>query len=305
MRTTLKRFSSGSSGDGGNQDAEGRTGPRVGPLSPASPYAVKRRGFLGVLVKVLALVVVAGAIAAGGLAGGVWLFLADAVEAVQPTDPDVIGAKPELADVPQASEPTTALVIGFDKRQGVDASDTALSDTIMLLRADPNTDTMTLLSFPRDLLVEHPGCKARGPWSGKINEAYASCKAVGTLKTVKQLTGLEINYLITVNFRAFRQIVDQVGGVWIDIDQRYFNDRGGPGGYATIDLQPGYQRLNGLQALDYARFRHTDNDIFRTLRQQNFVKAFNQRVESAITPLRLPSLIKSITEIVQIQQGGR
>ena len=65
----------------------------------------------------------------------------------------------------------------------------------------------------------------------------------GALETVKHLTGLPINYLITVNFRGFRQLVDRVGGVWVDVDRRYFNDNIGTAAtnYADIDLQPGYQ----------------------------------------------------------------
>ena len=305
MRTTMKRGVGNADESGLNGDAPGNTGPRFGPLSPLSRYRVARGRTLRIAGKVILWLVIAAGMAVGGLAGGAWLFFADAIEAVRPTAPDVIEAKTDLVEIPDASAPTTALIIGFDERLGVDQDVVARSDTVMLLRADPNTDTMTLLSFPRDLRVSHPGCKARAPWVGKLNEAYTFCKASGTLRTVKELTGLEINYLITVNFRGFRQIVDKVGGVWIDIDQRYFNDRGGPGGYATINLEPGYQRLTGIQALDFARFRHTDNDIFRTLRQQVFVKSFKQQVEAEFSPLRLPGLVKAITENVQIQQGGR
>ena len=50
----------------------------------------------------------------------------------------------------------------------------------------------------------------------------------------------------------------------MDVDQRYYNDHSGPTGYATINLQPGYQKLNGYQALDFVRFRHTDSDLYRT-----------------------------------------
>ena len=62
----------------------------------------------------------------------------------------------------------------------------------------------------------------------KINAAYATCGPKGALATVSRLTGLPINYIITVNFRGFRQLVDKIDGVWMDIDRRYFNDRGGP-----------------------------------------------------------------------------
>ena len=95
----------------------------------------------------------------------------------------------------------------------------------------------------------------------------------------KDLTGLPINYLITVNFRGFKQIVNKLGGVWIDVDRRYFNDNTGSAATTTrtINLQPGYQRLTGGSALDFVRFRHTDSDFYRVARQQLFVKALKQQ----------------------------
>ena len=68
-----------------------------------------------------------------------------------------------------------------------------------------------------------------------------------------------------------------VGAVWVDVDHRYFNDNSGYDRYATIDLQPGYQKLSGRQALDYVRFRHTDSDLHRNARQQDFVGALRAR----------------------------
>ena len=73
----------------------------------------------------------------------------------------------------------------------------------MLVRVDPEKDAVTMLSFPRDLVVSHPGCEGHPPWVGRINEAYAYCGPRGTLTTVKELTGIPINYMITVNFQAF------------------------------------------------------------------------------------------------------
>ena len=123
-------------------------------------------------------------------------------------------------------------------------------------------------------------------------------------QTVKALTGLPINYLITVNFRGFRQIVDRLGGAWIDVDRRYFNDRSGPYGYAKIDLQPGYQRLTGRQALDYVRYRHTDSDLYRVARQQQFVKAFKGQIQESFAPIALPKVVNAITNNVEVAQGG-
>jgi hypothetical protein len=81
-----------------------------------------------------------------------------------------------------------------------------------------------------------------------------------------------INNVLVVNFGSFKAAVNYIGGVYIDVDRRYFNDNSGPDHYATIDIQPGYQKLMGQDALDYVRFRHTDNDIVRAARQQDFLR---------------------------------
>src|SRR5262249_58509193 len=102
------------------------------------------------------------------------------------------------------------------------------------------------LSLPRDLLTDIH-CPGRAPFRGKINSAYSICRngVQGALQTVKALTRIPINYLITVNFRGFKKVVNTLDGVWVDIDRRYFNNHGGPGGYAKINLMPGYQQLTG------------------------------------------------------------
>jgi LytR cell envelope-related transcriptional attenuator/LytR_cpsA_psr family len=74
--------------------------------------------------------------------------------------------------------------------------------------------------------------------------------------------------------------------------------------YATIDLKPGYQRLNGSNALDFVRYRHTDSDLYRVARQQAFVKAFKEQVTQSFSPLKLPRLIDAVTSNVQLGQAG-
>ena len=155
--------------------------------------------------------------------------------------------------------------------------DPSRSDTIMLVRADPDTKSVSLLSFPRDLFVKIY-CPGKTTFSARINGAFSACGTKGTLETVRKLTGVPINYLITVNFRGFHQLVDSLGGVWIDVDRRYYNDRGGDFGYAAINLFPGYQKLGGYQALDFVRYRHTDSDLYRVARQQLFLRAFKDQI---------------------------
>ena len=300
MRTTLKR------GVGrGARNGNGKPVLPPGPLSPVSIYrqpppparsrvrlAARIAGWLGLA----SLVFVVGA------AGGAYLYVHESVAAVAAKTPEVKRAARQL-DVPLPGQPAVALVIGYDHRpeDGDDAP--SRSDTLMLVRADPATDSISLLSFPRDMSVPIH-CEGRTPFTDKIAHAYSYCGPEGSLDTVKALTGVPVNYLITVNFRGFRQIVDRLGGLWIDVDRRYFNDRGGPSGYATINLRPGYQLLTGRRALDFVRYRHTDSDLYRVARQQQFVKAFRTQVQSSFAPTALPKVVNAVTRNVEVAQGG-
>ncbi|HSI97792.1 MAG TPA: LCP family protein [Gaiellaceae bacterium] len=237
-----------------------------------------------------------------GAAGGAYLYFHESVAAVAAKTPAVKRAAKQL-DVPLPGQPAVALVIGYDHRAEDGDGTPSRSDTLMLVRADPGTDSISLLSFPRDLGVPIH-CPGRTPFTDKIAHAYSYCGPQGSLDTVKALTGLPVNYLITVNFRSFREIVDRLGGLWLDIDRRYFNDRGGPTGYAKINLRPGYQQLTGRKALDYVRYRHTDSDLYRVARQQQFVKAFKSQVQSSFAPTALPKVVNAITKNVEVAQGG-
>ena len=309
MRTTLKsRLGRGAVGNGSGD----RNGHGTLPPAPRAPVAIyrqpepppRRRGALA--LKILGWAAVVLVMCVAGVGGGYYLYLNEEVSAVSAKTAAVKKAAQSL-HVPIAGQPATAIVIGYDHRVSDGKGAPSRSDTIMLIRADPRANTISLLSFPRDLYVDIH-CPGKSSFKSKINAAYAYCGPPGTLATVKALTGLDINYLITVNFRGFMQIVDKLGGVYIDVDRRYLNTHSGPTGYATIDLQPGYQLLSGGNALDFVRFRHTDSDLYRVARQQLFVKAMKDRVGSSITPkfllLRMPQLVHAITGNTEVAQGG-
>jgi LCP family protein required for cell wall assembly len=130
------------------------------------------------------------------------------------------------------------------------------------------------MSVPRDLLVNVPGYG--GPQ--KINGAYTLGGPRLTLRTVKDVLStperpFKINHVITMDFGAFRRAINYIGGVYVDIDRRYYNDNTQPGEhFATIDVPAGYQKLKGQDALDYVRYRHSDNDLVRAARQQDFLR---------------------------------
>ena len=245
---------------------------------------------------------VASLVVASGVAGGAYLYVHESVAALAADTPEVRRAARQLS-VALPGQPAVALVIGYDHRAEDGNNASGRSDTLMLVRADPSTDSISLLSFPRDMRVEIR-CPGRSPFFDKIAHAYSFCGPQGSLDTIKALTGLPVNYLITVNFRGFRQIIDRLDGAWIDVDRRYFNDRGGPFGYSKINLRPGYQQLTGRQALSYVRYRHTDSDLYRVARQQQFVKAFKSQIQESFAPIALPKVVNAVTNNVQVAQGG-
>jgi len=301
MRTTLKR----GIGRGHATNGNGKAQLPPGPIAPVTIYRQPepaRRSGASTVVRILGWAAMVLAVCVAGVAGGAYLYLHESVAAVAPETADVKKTIKRL-DLPVAGEPATALVIGYDRRAGEAKGAPSRSDTLMLIRADPRAETISMLSFPRDLRAGI-ACPGRTTYTDKINAAYSACGASGTLETVRQLTGVKVNYLITVNFRGFRQLVDKLGGIWMDIDRRYFNDRSGPSGYAKINLQPGYQNLGGYQALDFVRFRHTDSDLYRNARQQLFVRALKDQIRSNFSLTKLPKVIRVLTSNIEVGQGG-
>ena len=188
---------------------------------------------------------------------------------------------PSIEDVPldpgAPGEPRTFLILGVDRRAGAALEgDPGRSDTAVLLRVDPEGGSTSVMSVPRDLKVEIPG-----HGTDKFNAAYAYGGPKLTLRTVKRLTGLKVNHIISVDFLGFAQAVYAIGCVYVDVDRRYYHSNEGvppDQQYAEIDIQPGYQLMCGKKALDYVRYRHTDTDLVRSARQQDFLGAARGRL---------------------------
>jgi LCP family protein required for cell wall assembly len=144
------------------------------------------------------------------------------------------------------------------------------------VRIDPHRDVISMLSIPRDLKVEIPGYGR-----DRFNAAYAYDGAPLTLKVVTELTGVEVNHLINIDFRGFAAAVDAIKCVFIDVDRQYYVPEGT--GHSAIDpaIEAGYQRLCGFKALQYARYRVGDNDIVRAARQQEFIREARQKLDPA------------------------
>ncbi len=191
----------------------------------------------------------------------------------------------------KGGEPENILILGSDRRASI-PGDPGRSDTTMLLRLDPDRKAIALMSIPRDLKVEIPGYG-----TDKFNAAYTLGGPRLTLRVVKELTGLPINHVVNVDFLGFVRSVDAINCVYIDVDRRYYHSNAESSEeYAEINIKPGYQLLCGKKALQYVRYRHTDTDLVRAARQQDFISNARQRVPIKELVLGQNDLLDIFTE---------
>ena len=181
----------------------------------------------------------------------------------------------------------TVLLLGCDMRDGEAAG---RSDTIMLAFVNMESKAINLLSIPRDTRVE----LAEGKGTTKINHAFAYGGVALTRKTIENFLGVEIDRYVQVDFEGFADIIDALGGVDYEVEQRMYRPS------ENIDLQPGFQHLDGKSALAYVRWRGTATaDIGRIERQQKFLSTALDQLMTTGTILRLPQLIGTINTYVQ------
>jgi LCP family protein required for cell wall assembly len=301
MKTTLKR----GMGRGASVNGDGR--PIYPPTAPTPMTRYRqpdppRRSAWHVVASVFLWTLLAAIIIGAAAGGAAYLKGHEFVAAISPkTKADIAAAK--RLDLADPSQPTIALVIGTDRRKGFQADLTGRSDTLILVRADPIRKSLSLLSFPRDLIVTVK-CPGRPDLRDRINAAFSECGAAGSVETVRALTGLPINYFVTVNFRGFMNLVNNLGGVWIDVDHRYLCDPANCPGVSKINLWPGYQRVNASNALAYVRYRHFDSDLYRNARQQLFLKALKQQISSQLGIDTVLKIANAIEKNVVVGRGG-
>ncbi len=192
-------------------------------------------------------------------------------------------------------EPETILILGSDIRPSY-GEEYGRSDTTILLRLDAEQNLISVMSIPRDLKTEIPGFGTE-----KFNAAYADGGPELTVRVVKELTGLEPNHVINIDFLGFVRAVDAIGCVYTDVDRRYYHSNaevalGSEEEYSEIDIKPGYQKLCGKKALEYVRYRHTDTDIVRSARQQSFLSQARHQVSPTDLITDNHNLIDILTE---------
>ncbi len=207
------------------------------------------------------------------------------------------GAKAALAkrDSSLLSEPTTILVIGTDGGRAPGRTDANRSDSLLLLRTDPERGRIAYLSIPRDLRVEIPGYG-----SSKINAANQMGGPALTIKTVRALTGLPVQHVVVLDFDGFRELIDAIGGIDVNVRKPILSNRFDcPYKPARCDdwegwrFEKGVQHMDGRRALVYSRIRKneldpSDSDITRGVRQQAVADAVGNKIASLGTFVRLP-----------------
>src|ERR1700728_1396997 len=190
--------------------------------------------------------------------------------------------------------PQTFLILGSDRREGskdsYDKEDPPHSDTILLVRFDPEHGQTSVLSIPRDLMVNITTPSGQVYEGEKINAAYTIGSQLGGAKggivlaaeTIKRevFPELQLNGIVDVNFKGFIQVVDTLGCAYVNVDHHYYNENVGTTetDYTSINLQPGYQKLCYENALDYVRYRHTDSDFVPVARQQDFIRDLREQI---------------------------
>ena len=189
------------------------------------------------------------------------------------------------------------VLFGVDSRT---ATDPGRTDSIIIATLDKNTKTIKLSSLMRDLYVQIGNTKSME----RINTAYSIGGPELTLETLNNNFGLDLQYYAIIDFHAFQDLVDKIGGIDINVKEyevkeinKYINEVNGS--KSTYLKGPGLQHLNGQQALSYSRIRHVGNgDFERTERQRTVLKCIAEKIKNT-NILKLPQLLNILVSYTQ------
>ncbi|HUQ78168.1 MAG TPA: LCP family protein [Patescibacteria group bacterium] len=220
-------------------------------------------------------------------------------------------------------ERLNVLLIGSDQRAG---DDTYNTDTLIVVSIDPATGQVAMFSLPRDSVgIPMPAGPLRNAfgssYQSKINSFFTAIRGrpdlvPGTSRTrgynglksvLGELYGLDIKYFVEVNFDGFKQVVDAMGGVTINVqvpvlDDSYPSDTGR---LSRVYIPAGIQHMTGSQALVYARSRHGSDDFDRGYRQQRVLTSLREQADVANLIPRIPQLLAAVKATVRtdVPQG--
>lgn len=210
------------------------------------------------------------------------------------------------------TEPFTMLVMGVDSEDdGLKANQAFNGDTLIMITFNPKTLTATMFSLPRDLYVP---IACNGNRYAKINSS-AAYGSTCVINTIKNLTGIDIDYYLKMNFKGVVDLVDALGGVTVDVEEPDFKnnfgiDCGGKVceqnsdrafGKSTVYIDTGVQTLNGEQALAYARCRHlyAMSDIARNQHQQDIIVAMAQKMKTLRSITDFENILDAVSKNIE------
>jgi LCP family protein required for cell wall assembly len=219
--------------------------------------------------------------------------------------PQTNSQTPDATPVPAWDEGrVNVLLLGVDQRLCEETNGVSRTDTMILVSLDPETRTASLLSFPRDLWVEIPTIGAN-----RLNAAHFFGDAYDypgggpalAKRTFQENFGVPMHYYARLNFAGFRQIIDALGGIEIEVEEPIWDDHYPTDdcGFETVQFDVGQYHMNGDQALKYARSRHYSSDFDRARRQQQVLFAIYDKAKSIYTIPRLPELWAAKSEAIQ------
>ena len=192
-------------------------------------------------------------------------------------------------------QPVNVLVMGL---QVGGASTNPLTDAMLVVSYEPRQGSIGMLSIPRDLWVAIPG-----HGSGRINEAFQDGGPYEAMLTVQQNLGIPVNYYALINYAAFERLIDDVGGITVDVPYE-LDDPTFPAPdeihFEPFYIDKGIHRLNGHEALRYARERHADpqGDFGRAQRQQQVLLALRSELLRPANLRRVGTILRDMADLV-------
>jgi LCP family protein required for cell wall assembly len=202
------------------------------------------------------------------------------------------------------SHSTTILLLGTDNARVGGREGDRHSDSILLLRTDPDHHRLYYLSIPRDLVVPIPGYSTQ-----KVNAAFQIGGPALAIRTIRQLTGTNVNHVVVVNFADFKDLIDALGGVDVNVPKPIRSNRfdcpfatqARCSQWQGWRFAKGNQHMNGERALIYSRIRENmldpaETDVTRGARQQQVIDAVTGKFTSPGTLVKLPFDGSSVAE---------
>lgn len=274
-----------------------------------TPWRSRAMRVTGTIMRALMVLFVLAVLAGGVYLAVLWKQVDDTLGKMAGDEPEEAGMNEPAGPKPK-EEPVTILLFGLDARESMRSLNT---DVIMVVSLNPQQKQGTIVSIPRDMAMKPTGYR-----ENKANQFYAISRRYGEDKPggsdglVKAMFGelldVKVDHLVVVDFKAFSDIVDALGGIEVDVDMDmcYIDNADG----TNIRLKKGRQILNGKEALDFVRYRQSSadcgdartapsGDLARNERQQQVLKAIVDKTLSLGTFAKVSGLLDAVGDNVR------